>query len=340
MQNGEGSVSFRQMPTILPYKKILDKAFSRASTSTENVSAQDKLIEIRIKELKRVETATSTACAYLDKILTKTPYINMMPEYYQELVKLTVDKAELKKALGSIKWAHDKLKELETTYKKKLKGAQPRDLARIRREFYGRMSSVLRQIRNQLIYLDDCRYVLRKIPVFKEMNTVVIAGFPNVGKSSLLKAITGAEPDIQSYPFTTKSVRVGYYERTVQFIDTPGLLDRPLEKRNDIELNAILALKYLADKILFVFDPSETCGYDMEEQIHLYKEMSDQFEVPIVVCFNKSDMPRMADAHSKVFKGKTTFTTSAKDKDSIDRLAKHFVKDVLPSKKKYYENAQ
>ena len=68
-----------------------------------------------------------------------------------------------------------------------------------------------------------------------------------------------------AYPFTTKGIDVGIHEaghRRYQVIDTPGLLDREIEDRNRIEMQAVTALKHLANAMLFILDPSETCGYD------------------------------------------------------------------------------
>ena len=45
--------------------------------------------------------------------------------------------------------------------------------------------------------------------------------------------------DVQPYAFTTKSLFVGHLDHKYlrwQVIDTPGILDRPLEERNTIEM--------------------------------------------------------------------------------------------------------
>ena len=68
----------------------------------------------------------------------------------------------------------------------------------------------------------------------------------------------------------------------IQMVDTPGLLDRPLYERNDIELQAILALNYLANLILFIIDASEFCGYTIDEQINLFKEIRELFEIEVI----------------------------------------------------------
>ena len=60
---------------------------------------------------------------------------------------------------------------------------------------------------------------------------------------------------------------------------------------NDIELNAIVALEHLADAILFIFDGSETCGFSLENQYNLLKQIEKIFDnIPIIYLFNKIDI--------------------------------------------------
>lgn len=47
----------------------------------------------------------------------------------------------------------------------------------------------------------------------------------------------------------------------------PGILDKPLEERNTIEMQSITALAHLRAAILYFVDISETCGYTIEQQV-------------------------------------------------------------------------
>lgn len=61
--------------------------------------------------------------------------------------------------------------------------------------------------------------------------------------------VTRADVDVQPYAFTTKSLFVGHTDHKYlrwQIIDTPGLLDRPLEERNTIEMQVLKALQGFA----------------------------------------------------------------------------------------------
>jgi len=64
-----------------------------------------------------------------------------------------------------------------------------------------------------------------------------------------------------------------------------------MEKRNAMERQAISALAHVADGVLFLLDPTETCGYPVVDQLRLLEEVERMFpNVPIVVVANKSDL--------------------------------------------------
>jgi nucleolar GTP-binding protein len=84
-----------------------------------------------------------------------------------------------------------------------------------------------------------------------------------------------------------------------QLIDTPGLLDRPLEKRNKIERKAIAALRHLANAIIFVVDPTTRCGFELEKQANLFKEIAEEFkETKILIVLNKADIASKEEMHA------------------------------------------
>jgi len=284
--------TFLKMPKILTKDELLDKAFSHARKVSKTINPYDRIGSIREYEQNKINTSATIITEYLTKVLKETPQIPELDQFYQELVGLLIDIRQFRKSMGALSWAHDFITSLEIQYRKRLRGTPLKSLSAVRGEFYGRLSSAMKQIKTDLTFLEDARIRLKKLPAIKDLPTIVIAGYPNVGKSSLLKSLTGAEPDIQPYPFTTKNLLIGYVDDKIQIIDTPGLLDRPDDLRNPIEKRSLVALEHKANLILFLLDPTETCGYKFDKQLSLYSEIKDTFgKTPIVVCMTKSDMP-------------------------------------------------
>ncbi|MEM3711401.1 MAG: GTPase [Thermoprotei archaeon] len=156
------------------------------------------------------------------------------------------------------------LKKLKYNYIQQIK-ANPSNANQLKREFLGRAGSIIKGLKPAFVRMKTYRTLLIDLPdidlsVFK----VVIVGTPHVGKSSLVSNLTSRKIRIGSYPFTTKEINAGELRegsiRTIIY-DTPGLLDRPLEERNNIELRAIAALKHLANLAIFLIDPTEKAGY-------------------------------------------------------------------------------
>ena len=62
-----------------------------------------------------------------------------------------------------------------------------------------------------------------------------------------------------------------------QVIDTPGLLDRPFDEMNTIELQAITALAHIRAAIIFFLDASELCDMEVEKQLKIFESIKPLF---------------------------------------------------------------
>jgi nucleolar GTP-binding protein len=289
-----------ELPSILRAPELLDKALGRAA----KVTAKGRNREERARNLAiaRVQTAGQTIQSTLHGYVRAFPTLERLPPFYRELVDILVDRDLLRKHLGAVDWAAAKAAELTREYARRLGGSPAKHVPALRKEAVGRLSSVVRQVAVDLDAIVDARIALRRVPSLDPgLPTIVVAGYPNVGKSALVRAVSTGKPQVAPYPFTTQGVTVGHFERDYQryqILDTPGLLDRPMEKRNRIERQAIAALHHLANTVLFLLDPTETCGFTLEDQLRLLRSIEDAFpDVPIVVVENKADLGGATTGH-------------------------------------------
>jgi nucleolar GTP-binding protein len=176
-------------------------------------------------------------------------------------------------------------------YSQMIKSYSRKQSGALRAAFYGRAADLLKDINFRVF--DKYERARTRLPKVKIEDTIIIAGCPNVGKSQLVNAMSGHRIETATYPFTTKNLLIGYIKNRyveIQLIDTPGILDRPLSERNAIEKRAILALKHLSKNVVFVIDPSETCGYPLEEQLRLRDEIIREFSPKMFTVATKKDV--------------------------------------------------
>ncbi len=298
---------FRNIPPILTAKQLLDQSIRQ--TKKIQIHDRDKRYEIKKIIIARTEVFITDLTSRLESYVKNFPSIGRLPLFYQEIIDIKIDANKLKKSLGAIDWARKTVEMVYQTQSSALtKSGNVEFLKQKQKEIYGRVSSIIKQVDKNLMFLSEAQKILRTFPDIEDIPTVVIAGYPNVGKSSLIRQLSAAKPEVAQYPFTTKQIFVGHLEKTVryekkryQIIDTPGLLDRPLSERNAIERQAIAALRHLADLIVFLFDPSETSGYPMHEQQLMLKNIQKLFhDVPFLIVENKIDIKNTGSANRKI----------------------------------------
>ncbi len=289
-------MGFCDISKIEDFQFYLDKAISRAQKRAEIVreikSKEDRVVKSRRIEVLKINIIADVLCDDLNKIVCRFPMVEELNEFYKELVKISLDYGLLKKSMGALNWAVKKITEFKRVYSRKIQNSKRSfDMNKHRKEYYGRISSLLKQIKTDFINIDNARRELRKFPVVKtKLRTIAIAGFPNVGKTTLLSKVTGAKAEIKNYAFTTKGINMGYYDdgkKRIQFVDTPGTLNR-FSTMNVHEKQAYLALKHLADVIVYVFDPTEA-SYPLDMQKKLYTEV-EKFGKKMYIYIAKQDM--------------------------------------------------
>lgn len=279
-------MEFESIPTVPTADEVLDRAFRRA--------AAKKKLKTNIKRANE-EFVRAVGSAIHDKlrsVVSTFPSFDRLSPFYQEVADILVSLDRLKRSLGAVSWAADQTRILGSQYARAMRSASDTD--QMRRQAVARIASVVHQVGDDLIFLNEARNTLRKLPhVTEDDFTVVVAGYPNVGKSSFIRLVSTAEPEVARYPFTTKGIIVGHRHigrERIQFIDTPGVLERPAAERNPIERQAVSAIINTADLVLFLLDASGHCGYTLDEQVELLEELKGLVDAPMEIVVNKADI--------------------------------------------------
>ena len=298
---------FEDLPTTPTAEELVDTAFSRAARAGGSKGGT-------AAQLSMLQTASNVLSDNLANVVTKWPDFDSIDPFYYELADAIVGAAEargtgdapsgvdeLRKSLSEIQWASRKTKELGREYQRRASRTDPDTARKLRKQAFARLADVVEEVGDDLVRVGAARNALRDLPDIRpDEPTIVVAGYPNVGKSTFVNAVTNARNEIAAYPFTTRGVYVGHLERDhirYQIVDTPGLLDRPPAERNEIENQAASAITHLADCILFFVDPSGDCGYPRSSQLELRDSIRDEFTgVPVLTIGTKADRSTDVDA--------------------------------------------
>jgi nucleolar GTP-binding protein len=277
-------------------KMLLDIAFSKAAKLALLKSKKPIHIRTREREAEKIKKVKEILTSRLETIVKQFPNFDEIHPFYRTLADTVVSLDELRQALASVNSSIRIINKIAGDSKRRLSLIKTASEARqIRIAAYGRISSVIHRLKSRLELIQIATKEYRRFPsVDLKLPVIVVAGFPNVGKSSFVAFVSSANPEIAEYPFTTKKVSLGHFSLDSfkgQILDIPGLLDRAMSERNPIERRAIAAIQYLADAIIFLIDPTLTCGYNLDNQISLIREMKNEFpNLDISLMLNKCDI--------------------------------------------------
>ena len=121
------------------------------------------------------------------------------------------DKNHYKLALGQINTARHLIEQVAKDYVRLIKfGDSLFRCKQLKRAALGRMATIMRRNKDPLAYLEQVRQHISRLPAIDpNTRTLVVCGYPNVGKSSFLNKVTRADVDVQRYGFSIKSLSDG-----------------------------------------------------------------------------------------------------------------------------------
>lgn len=170
-----------------------------------------------------------------------------------------------------------------------------------------------------------------------------LVGFPSVGKSTLISAVSAARPKIAAYHFTTLVPNLGMVRlsdgRDFVMADLPGIIEGASE-------GAGLGLQFLRHiercrVIVHVIDMAGTDGRDPYEDYVIINKELEEYKMnlskrPMIIVANKMDQPEAIE-NLKEFKKKVSedvICISAYTKDNLDELL-YKIADTLETAESY-----
>lgn len=350
-KNLKTSNPFRRVTYISPIDEIIDNAFQqsqavRRTRIKKRISREQKLSFL---ERDRITILTYELTRKIDSIIDQFPWVDSIHPFYQELCNLVGSVDKIKQVLGRLKGISRQLHEIEREQLQKLNDTNhPNVMASVRKETGGRYVSLVKKAQGDVKYLIRIVKKLKSVPDFNTiLPTIVIAGAPNVGKSSLVRCISSGSPEVGEYPFTTKQIVFGHANfglSLVQIVDTPGLLDRPFDERSLIERQSIASIKHISDVIVYMFDYSKDAELSAKEQNHLLEDISHEFsENPTIRVLNKVDLltdEQIIEAKAEFNTEFNTSTLECKGLEGLVETMKTMVLTMLETKEKFKDVAK
>uniref|UniRef100_A0A803LIJ7 Nucleolar GTP-binding protein 1 n=1 Tax=Chenopodium quinoa TaxID=63459 RepID=A0A803LIJ7_CHEQI len=236
--------AFQKLPMVMPSIDIIQSALRKS----KKVSATKGIANIAKRERNRGAKQLDALMKVLLKVNNLRKKVTSVGKEHASLCAKSLTKKEAEERLN------EGMKRVEETYYRERKAVDD---------------------------LLDIAKTLRAMPVVDlETPTLSLVGAPNVGKSSLVRILSTGKPEICNYPFTTRGILMGHivvnYQR-FQVTDTPGVLKRLDEERNNLEKLTLAVLTHLPTAVLYVHDLTGECGTSASDQFTTYMEIRERF---------------------------------------------------------------
>ncbi|EXB70708.1 Nucleolar GTP-binding protein 1 [Morus notabilis] len=274
--------AFQKLPMVMPSVDILYSALKKArrvfpTTGIANIAKRE-----RNRGAKQLDALMKELAVPLRTYLENFPKKSNLHPYERSLIELTLGDGNYEEVLGKV----DSLRKKVVSVGKEHASLCAKSLSK--REAEERLSEGMKRVEEIFNHggkaVDDLLNIaktLRAMPVVDlETPTLCLVGAPNVGKSSLVRVLSTGKPEICNYPFTTRGILMGHIVsnyQNFQVTDTPGLLKRCDEDRNNLEKLTLAVLSHLPTAILYVHDLSGDCGTSSSDQFIIYKEIKERF---------------------------------------------------------------
>ncbi|RXH93257.1 hypothetical protein DVH24_013833 [Malus domestica] len=257
-ENIEDVGAFQKLPMVMPSVDILYSALRKAKRITPTKGIANIAKRERNRGAKQLDALMKELALPLRTYSENFPNKKYLHPYERSLIELTLGDGNYEQVLGKV----DALRKKVVSIGKEHASLCAKSTTK--KEAEARLTEGIKKVEETFNregkHVDDLLHIaktLRAMPVVDlEAPTLCLVGAPNVGKSSLVRILSTGKPEVT---------------------DTPGLLKRCDEDRNNLEKLTLAVLSHLPTAILYVHDLSGECGTSPSDQFVIYKEIKERF---------------------------------------------------------------
>ena len=190
--------NFKKIETVPTADALIDAILSKTQRKTPTVVHPNyNIVRIRQFYMRKVKFTQSSYQERLTQIVTDFPRLEDIHPFYADLVNVLYDRDHFKLALGQVNIARQLIDSVGKDYVKLLKyGDSLYRCKSLKRAALGRMCTVMKRQKGALEYLEQVRQHMMRLPsIDPNTRTVIIAGYPNVGKSSFMNKVRRSRAD-------------------------------------------------------------------------------------------------------------------------------------------------
>ncbi|KAJ6685982.1 NUCLEOLAR GTP-BINDING PROTEIN 1 [Salix purpurea] len=333
--------AFQKLPMVMPSVDILYSALRKAKRVPPTKGIANIAKRERNKGAKQLDALMKELAVPLREYTENFPKKKYLHPYERSLIELTLGDGNYEEVLRNVDALRKKVvgvgKEHASLCAKCL---TKRDALERLNEGMEKLEEVFKCDGKAVDDLLNIAKTLRAMPVVDlETPTLCLVGAPNVGKSSLVRELSTGKPEICNYPFTTRGILMGHIALNFQHFqvtDTPGLLKRHDEDRNNLEKLTLAVLSHLPTAILYVHDLTGECGTSPSDQFVIYKEIKQRFsnhlwldvvskcdilqEAPVIFITEDSDTDNVELARYRKMGPEGAILVSVMDGKGLDEL--------------------
>lgn len=148
--------------------------------------------------MRKVKYTQDTIREKLTGILEGFPKLEDIHPFFSDLINVLYDKDHYKLALGHVNSCRNLVDNIAKDYVRLLKYADSLYRSKqLKKAALGRMCTILKKLTSSLNYLEEVRKHLARLPSINPFErTLMLTGFPNVGKSSFINNISNTNADV------------------------------------------------------------------------------------------------------------------------------------------------